>query len=100
MPTGENSSQFSAEEYFATQPPPASLEQDVARVRDFVARQKKAGRKVALVTVRDLRSYIISKLKTRRAEAPPCRLSSMCERTLHCDYIAELITARSQCTIP
>ncbi|VDB88818.1 unnamed protein product [Peniophora sp. CBMAI 1063] len=50
MPSGENSSQFSAEEYFATQPPPASLEQDVARVRDFVARQKTAGRKVALIT--------------------------------------------------
>ncbi|KZV72733.1 DFP-domain-containing protein [Peniophora sp. CONT] len=50
MPIGENSSQFSAEEYFATQPPPASLEHDVSGVRDFVARQKVAGRKVALVT--------------------------------------------------
>lgn len=55
MPVGENSSQFSAEEYFATQPPPVSLEPDVARVRDFVTRQKAAGRKVALVTVRGLR---------------------------------------------
>ncbi|CDO70972.1 hypothetical protein BN946_scf184830.g4 [Trametes cinnabarina] len=41
---------FSAERYFATQPPPASLEHDVARVKEFVQRQLGEGRKVVLVT--------------------------------------------------
>ncbi|KAI0631260.1 phosphopantothenate-cysteine ligase [Trametes polyzona] len=41
---------FSAEQYFATQPPPASLEKDVARVKEFVQRQSKEGREVVLVT--------------------------------------------------
>ena len=53
MPTDGASAQFSAEEYFATQPPPSTLDQDVAGVPGFVARQKAAGRKVALVTVRN-----------------------------------------------
>ncbi|KZT01223.1 phosphopantothenate-cysteine ligase [Laetiporus sulphureus 93-53] len=43
-------STFSAERYFATQPPPPSLEQDVLHVRQFVQRHAKAGRKVVLVT--------------------------------------------------
>ena len=42
---------FSAERYFATQLPPPGLEQDVARVREFVQRQAQEGRKVVLVTV-------------------------------------------------
>ncbi|KAI0346417.1 phosphopantothenate-cysteine ligase [Trametopsis cervina] len=42
--------QFSAETYFATQPPPTTLDEDVARVRDFVQRQRETGRKVVLVT--------------------------------------------------
>ncbi|OBZ67431.1 Phosphopantothenate--cysteine ligase [Grifola frondosa] len=41
---------FSAESYFATQPPPPSLEHDIAKVREFVQRQLHAGRKVVLVT--------------------------------------------------
>ncbi|KAF5368969.1 hypothetical protein D9758_003005 [Tetrapyrgos nigripes] len=41
---------FSAESYFATQPPPATLDHDIAGVRSFVARQQAAGRKVVLVT--------------------------------------------------
>ncbi|KZO91610.1 DFP-domain-containing protein [Calocera viscosa TUFC12733] len=41
---------FSAEEYFRTQPAPATLDQDAAKVRAFVATQKKAGRPVVLVT--------------------------------------------------
>ncbi|THH13356.1 hypothetical protein EW146_g6852 [Bondarzewia mesenterica] len=45
-----SSSQFSAESYFATQPPPATLEHDVAGIRAFVGRQKAQGRKVVLVT--------------------------------------------------
>ena len=43
---------FSAESYFATQPPPPTLAEDVAHVREFVQRQREAGRKVVLVTVR------------------------------------------------
>lgn len=49
------STPFSAESYFATQPPPPTLDEDVARVRDFVQRQQKDGRKVVLVTVRGRR---------------------------------------------
>lgn len=45
---------FSAEQYFATQPPPPSLDQDVARVHEFVQRQVQDGRKTVLVTVRSL----------------------------------------------
>ncbi|TBU34304.1 phosphopantothenate-cysteine ligase [Dichomitus squalens] len=41
---------FSAEKYFATQPPPPSLEQDVARVKDFLQKQLQERRKVVLVT--------------------------------------------------
>ena len=73
---------FSAETYFATQPPPPSLEEDVARVRDFVQRQQKAGRKVALVTVRSmlvdigmLCSYM------NRVVEQLFRLSSTCEHS-------------------
>lgn len=42
---------FSAESYYATQPPPPSLDHDVSLVREFVARQAKEGRNVVLVTV-------------------------------------------------
>lgn len=45
---------FSAERYFATQPPPTTLESDVARVSEFIQRQQREGRKVVLVTVRAL----------------------------------------------
>ncbi|KAJ2912646.1 hypothetical protein MD484_g7769, partial [Candolleomyces efflorescens] len=41
---------FSAEEYFATQPPPPSLQQDIERVREFIRRQAEEGRNVVLVT--------------------------------------------------
>ncbi|KAK7685913.1 Phosphopantothenate--cysteine ligase cab2 [Cerrena zonata] len=41
---------FSAENYFDTQPPPPNLDQEVARVREFVQRQLGGGRKVVLVT--------------------------------------------------
>lgn len=42
---------FSAESYFKTQPPPPTLEQDIAGVRSFVYRQRDLGNKVVLVTV-------------------------------------------------
>ncbi|EIM88836.1 DFP-domain-containing protein [Stereum hirsutum FP-91666 SS1] len=45
-----STSTFSAESYFATQPPPPSLEHDIAGVRAFVGRQREKGRRVVLVT--------------------------------------------------
>ncbi|KDQ32051.1 hypothetical protein PLEOSDRAFT_1095772 [Pleurotus ostreatus PC15] len=44
------SAPFSAESYFATQPPPASLEHDILGVREFVQQQLKKDRNVVLVT--------------------------------------------------
>ncbi|KAJ7735792.1 DNA/pantothenate metabolism flavoprotein [Mycena metata] len=44
------STSFSAESYFATQSAPPSLEQDIASVQAFVARQAAANRNVVLVT--------------------------------------------------
>ncbi|KAF9269392.1 DFP-domain-containing protein [Marasmius fiardii PR-910] len=44
------STPFSAESYFATQPPPPTLEHDIAGVRTFLSRQAEKGRKVVLVT--------------------------------------------------
>lgn len=41
---------FSAEAYFASQPPPPTLQHDIERVREFAKRQKQEGRKVVLVT--------------------------------------------------
>ncbi|KAJ6557911.1 DNA/pantothenate metabolism flavoprotein [Mycena capillaripes] len=41
---------FSAESYFATQPAPTSLAQDIAGVKEFVARQAANNRNVVLVT--------------------------------------------------
>ncbi|KAG6900291.1 hypothetical protein C0993_000264 [Termitomyces sp. T159_Od127] len=48
--TEPKSLHFSAEEYFATQPPPPSLQRDINAVRNFIARQAKENRKVVLVT--------------------------------------------------
>ena len=70
--TGES---FSADKYFATQPPPPSLEHDVARVKEFLQRQLQEGRKVVLVTVRRSRhpaprfASIVADL--RRPSFPP-----------------------------
>ncbi|KAI0295778.1 phosphopantothenate-cysteine ligase [Russula brevipes] len=41
---------FSAESYFGTQPPPSTLDHDIADVRSFVHQQRDLGRKVVLVT--------------------------------------------------
>lgn len=51
MSASDESSSFSAESYFSTQPPPAGLEQDIAGVKQFVQRQASSGRNVVLVTV-------------------------------------------------
>ena len=53
----EREESFSAEKYFATQPPPANLDDDVAKVREFIKRQKDGGRKVAFVTVSRVSRY-------------------------------------------
>ena len=45
------SSLFSSESYFGTQPPPPTLDSDIADVRSFIHRQRDLGRKVVLVTV-------------------------------------------------
>ncbi|KAE9391599.1 DFP-domain-containing protein [Gymnopus androsaceus JB14] len=50
MSASDESSSFSAESYFSTQPPPAGLEQDIAGVKQFVQRQASSGRNVVLVT--------------------------------------------------
>lgn len=42
---------FSAEEFFASQPPPARLQEHIEAVRSFVERNASAGRRVVLVTV-------------------------------------------------
>ncbi|KAI5481571.1 phosphopantothenate-cysteine ligase [Pseudohyphozyma bogoriensis] len=42
--------QFSAEEFFSTQPPPPKLDEHLAQVRAFVERNIAAGRRVVLVT--------------------------------------------------
>ncbi|KIY47499.1 phosphopantothenate-cysteine ligase [Fistulina hepatica ATCC 64428] len=44
------SSTFSAESFFATQPPPPDLEKSVVSVREFVARQIRERRRVVLIT--------------------------------------------------
>ena len=49
--TAASNPPFSAETYYATQPPPPTLEEDVTRVRQFITRQREANRKVVLVTV-------------------------------------------------
>ncbi|KAJ6478767.1 DNA/pantothenate metabolism flavoprotein [Mycena vitilis] len=46
----QESTSFSAESYFATQPGPPSLAHDIAGVKAFVARQAANNRKVVLVT--------------------------------------------------
>jgi phosphopantothenate---cysteine ligase (ATP) len=51
MASDQASNKFSAKEYFETQPPPAGLDEDVAKTRDFVKQQVDAHRKVVLVTV-------------------------------------------------
>lgn len=42
---------FSAESYFATQPEPSTLKADIQDVSHFIDRQIEKGRKVVLVTV-------------------------------------------------
>lgn len=43
--------QFSADDFFASQPPPAHLEEHLDAVRKFVERNVSAGRRVVLITV-------------------------------------------------
>lgn len=42
---------FSAEEFFASQPPPPRLQEHIDAVREFVEKNATAGRRVVLITV-------------------------------------------------
>ena len=55
--------QFSAKQYFETQPAPASLQDDILRVREFVLKQKEAGRKVVLITVSSPKSLGVEHIR-------------------------------------
>lgn len=44
-------SEFSAEEYFQTQPEPANLDAEIDGVRNFITRHGAKGNRVVLVTV-------------------------------------------------
>ncbi|KAJ7048493.1 DNA/pantothenate metabolism flavoprotein [Mycena amicta] len=46
----QDSTPFSAETYFATQPAPSTLAQDIVGVKEFITRQAAANRNVVLVT--------------------------------------------------
>ncbi|KAI0087395.1 phosphopantothenate-cysteine ligase [Irpex rosettiformis] len=50
MASEETQAPFSAEQFFATQPPPPTLDEDVARVRQFIKRHTEANQKIVLVT--------------------------------------------------
>ncbi|KAG8694479.1 hypothetical protein FRC08_008463 [Ceratobasidium sp. 394] len=50
METIEHDAPFSAETYFATQPPPPGLDEDIKGVEEFLECSLKAGRKVVLIT--------------------------------------------------
>lgn len=50
MATTEGEAPFSADTYFATQPPPAGLEEAVQGVNGFLERNVQAGRNVVLIT--------------------------------------------------
>ncbi|KAF8606272.1 phosphopantothenate-cysteine ligase [Ceratobasidium sp. AG-I] len=50
MASSGNDAPFSAESYFATQPPPPGLEEAIQEVKEFVDRSLSEGRKVVLIT--------------------------------------------------
>ena len=76
---------FSAEKYFATQPPPPTLEEDVERVRDFVRKHQAAKRKVVLVTVR------VALLITTRCRIADLVASWLTERGHDCAIRAQCV---------
>ena len=79
---------FSAESYFGTQPPPSTLDHDIADVRSFVHQQRDLGRKVVLVTVSVARRRPLllsaqaryASLSLSRAAEQPSHWSSTCEQ--------------------
>ena len=91
---------FSAEKYFATQPPPPTLEEDVSRVRDFVRRQQEAKRKVVLVTVCFVHGVISSfaDVPLERRDDRPARIE--CVRGT--SHVRALTAAYAlfQCAVP
>lgn len=50
--SGGRTETFSAESFFASQPVPATLEEDLKRVEAFLQFQASQGRRVVLITVR------------------------------------------------
>ncbi|KAG5219859.1 phosphopantothenate-cysteine ligase [Salix suchowensis] len=75
------SAPFSAESYFATQPPPASLEHDILGVRGFVQQQLKKDRNVVLVTEFTFVVTICPPPPDARVVGRLSRWSLMCEVT-------------------
>ena len=76
--------QISAESYFKTQPPPPTLEHDIASVRSFIHRQRDLGNKVVLVTV------------SIRPRASLCRLERLThsqERRDDCPFGAQCVSS-------
>ncbi|SRR5216683_183000 len=75
---------ISAESYFKTQPPPSTLEYDIASVRSFIHRQRDLGNKVVLVTV------------SIRPRATLCRLERLThsqERRNDCPFGAQCVSS-------
>lgn len=60
-----NDAPFSAESYFATQPPPAELEEAVQGVQEFVNRSLAEGRKVVLITVSENICLLVTRSNIR-----------------------------------
>lgn len=82
MEAPDNDAPFSAESYFATQPPPAGLEEAIEAVREFVERNLAAGKKVVLITVSEETSVLVTRFncpRLCRAEGLRCHWNSMCE---------------------
>ena len=82
MASSENDAPFSAESYFATQPPPPGLEEAIEEVKEFVDRSLAEGRKVVLITVSEnvfLLTTRFNNLQIYRAEGLRYLWNSMCE---------------------
>lgn len=85
--TSSGDSTFSAEQFFATQEPPPKLAHVLEAVQTFVTGHARAGRRVVLVTVREVRTspVVDADFAPRccfglcRAVERLSRLSTMCE---------------------
>lgn len=75
---------FSAESYFGTQPPPPTLDDDIANVRSFVHRQRDLGRKVVLVTVSAALSILslLAQMSLSQEWRDNCSIGAQCVSTV------------------